>query len=476
MNKRFNRFMSLLLALLMTLSPLTSIKQIKAAGGRDLSYTHIDDFTISKSKLQNQEILDLDFKFSGKDSDPIKEGDYIEVKIENDSSENHISFTQDTKPVKDQNGEVIGTAYIYRDSIRVIFNEKVEKLNGKVVEPSSVKGFGKAKVKANISGSNDSLSTINIGNKKLEISLEGTTSSTPGRIQFFDKSGYITPSEENEKNNDKKEIDWTLYINRGKYPTGSGIPYITVEDTIGKGHKLIEDSIEVKVVEHHENEGDLTTTYKINPSSSNEKELSKLIEDKNFILSVKENKIAISIPSENVSYTSFFIMYKTEIVDLKQDDFKNSAKATYEYYIDQVLIKDIDKSISRNVQNQWSDFGIEMTIAKDKELVIRKLDSIYKQPLKDVEFSLYNVKTKEVREGKTNEKGEIIFTGLEDGKYELKEIKVPDSINVDGKEYKIIISNEIYYIEMDNSKGVNKEITNEIKELPEEDSNEKPPV
>lgn len=112
MNKRFNRFMSLLLALLMTLSPLTSIKQIKAAGGRDLSYTHIDDFTISKSKLQNQEILDLDFKFSGKDSDPIKEGDYIEVKIENDSSENHISFTQDTKPVKDQNGEVIGTAYI----------------------------------------------------------------------------------------------------------------------------------------------------------------------------------------------------------------------------------------------------------------------------------------------------------------------------------------------------------------------------
>ena len=78
---------------------------------------------------------------------------------------------------------------------------------------------------------------------------------------------------------------------------------------------------------------------------------------------------------------------------------------------------------------------------KKKSFSLKKTDDSY-NPVKGAEFTLYDSEHKEVAKATSADDGTVTFSGLDDGKYFLKETKAPDGYSVDEKEYTADVSDD----------------------------------
>ena len=76
---------------------------------------------------------------------------------------------------------------------------------------------------------------------------------------------------------------------------------------------------------------------------------------------------------------------------------------------------------------------------KKKSFSLKKTDDSY-NPVKGAEFTLYDSEHKEVAKVTSADDGTVTFSGLDDGKYFLKETKAPDGYSADEKEYTADVS------------------------------------
>lgn len=78
---------------------------------------------------------------------------------------------------------------------------------------------------------------------------------------------------------------------------------------------------------------------------------------------------------------------------------------------------------------------------KKKSFSLKKTDDSY-NPVKGAEFTLYDSEHKEVAKATSADDGTVTFSGLDDGKYFLKETKAPDGYSADEKEYTADVSDD----------------------------------
>ncbi|QIL45598.1 LPXTG cell wall anchor domain-containing protein [Vagococcus coleopterorum] len=398
MRKAVNIILSLVLF-------ISGLSPIAMAGELNQSKI-IDNVLLSNNNPNAGEAVKLTVKFSEKKGNDIKSGDRLVLDLPQ-SSDNYGtaglfgSASDSGAQVKNAQGVVLGEIEVVDNKITLVFNDNVENLK-------NIRGQFSLYVTARNDLGPDR-TRPNEWKKTTDFGVNGNTQqikikrgkSGQGANPFFYKVG--------ESQSNHKKPRWWLITNPNRQRVYEYAQPTVIEDYVGVGHQLDEDSIQIIVG------GRINQTY--SPA--------EFVEQGFGNYETHANGLKIMINASLISGNSVAVSYDTKITDPTLATFENKASATYPAYYPGVEDTVYNPhEVTHTVGNYMSSSEIEGELKNSISVTVVDKDNVDVK-LPDAVFELYEGDKLVASNLVTDENGKIIVKNLNPGRYQLKEVKSP---------------------------------------------------
>ncbi|MDB7984745.1 SpaA isopeptide-forming pilin-related protein, partial [Faecalicoccus pleomorphus] len=184
----------------------------------------------------------------------------------------------------------------------------------------------------------------------------------------------------------------------------------------------------------------------------------QMVEAKTMVNPIKKGSITLTKvdtdtkkPLEGVTFTLYKEDGKTEVASKSTDDKGQLTFEGVEY--GRYVLKETSTLPSHNLLKDGMDIvmdeqGKEIKLGQITNTIKRgsvkliKVDSESKKPLSNVQFGLFKDGADPIYTATSNEKGEVVFSGVKYGTYTLKEISTHDAFVLSDKTKEVTISSQ----------------------------------